>query len=89
MADEPVVIKLDTKHAGFQVNRWLYNSITILRFLINITVIVWTTQMFYRECLFNPNVNPIVVTYFSLISFSCILNLGIPIDKLANISLKS
>lgn len=82
-----VLVKLDSKHEGFEVKRWVYHLFSITRFLINITVLIIISLMLYKECLFNEKTNSIVVTYFSLISLGCFLNIGIPIDKLANISL--
>jgi hypothetical protein len=84
---EPVIIKIDSKHEGFEVKRWIYNFVSVLRWLINVGVVLNLSFMLYKECLFNEKVNPIVVTYFCLISLGCFLNIGIPIDKLANVSL--
>ncbi|MGA2774990.1 MAG: hypothetical protein ABSE81_02880 [Candidatus Omnitrophota bacterium] len=44
--------------------------------------------LLYNECLFDNTCNPIVVTFFSILSLACFLALGLPIDKLVNIHLK-
>ncbi len=47
----------------------------------------WIMHVLYYYCLFNTNTNPIVTVYFCLLSLGCFISVGIPIDKLANISL--
>jgi hypothetical protein len=84
---ELVTISLDSKHEGFEVKRWVYNLVSFFRWLLNVSIVVGCSDMLYSKCLFNEKANPIVVSYFCLISLGCFLNVGIPIDKLANISL--
>ena len=48
---------------------------------------VWILHILYYYCLFNPNTNNIVTVYFCLLSLGCFLSIGIPIDKISNISL--
>ena len=89
--EQPVTVKLDSKHDGFVVKRWVYNLFSIIRWLLNVGIVLYISRILYSECLFIDKdkvaPNPIVISYFCLISLGCFLNIGIPIDKLANISL--
>jgi len=43
--------------------------------------------MIYRECLHDPDCNPIAVGYFSLLSLTFFLTSGLPVDKLVSTDL--
>jgi hypothetical protein len=82
-----VSIKAGTEHELQQVPRWLYlvgfYLVKILMLGIGIYI---TIAILYKECLNSSTVNSIVVSYFCLLASACFLSLGLPIEKLGNIS---
>lgn len=55
--------------------------------LIFVGLGVFITVLLYNKCLFNPNCNLIVTSYFALLGLTCFLHAGFSIDKLANVKL--
>ncbi|MEW6095464.1 MAG: hypothetical protein AB1567_02905 [bacterium] len=55
--------------------------------LIFLGIGIFITILLYNKCLFNPNCNPIVTIYFTLLGLTCFLHAGLSIDKLANVKL--
>ena len=90
MPNEPqtrVPMNLGTQHEVFTLNKWLYSIAYILvkGGLIYIGYFI-TKDVLYEQCLLNPNVNNVVVSYFCILASACFVALGLPIEKLANIS---
>lgn len=79
-------IKLGTKHSAYTSSRFWYFCVIFCSKIIYLGVAIWIAVMLYDKCLFNKDVNPIVVAYFGIISLACFLHVGLRADKLANVS---
>ena len=77
-------VSITTEHQQYVVTKGSYLVIAIIRFLFYGCVGIWIARMLYFECLHCVDCNIIVVTFFSLISLGCFVNIGLPIEKLAN-----
>jgi hypothetical protein len=84
---ETVLIKIDSKHVGFNANRKAYNAYIIIKYLVNFGIVIYISNLLYNNVLFAKEANPIVTTYLCLIALGCFLNIGVPIDKISNVSL--
>lgn len=84
---EKIKITLDSQHEGIKVSHNVYQIFSIIKWLVHLSTGIYISNMLYKEVLFTEKSNPIVTTYFCLIALGCFLNVGLPIEKLANISL--
>ena len=82
-------VNIETKHDFVFVNKKLFIAFKILKIIISLGVSIFLTIILYKNCLFNNNCNPIVVTYLSLLSLACLANVGLPIEKLSNIGIST
>lgn len=82
-------VDLSTKHKSFDVPKWIYILIVIIFKGACLYFGYLIGKYLCSNCLFCKDCNPIVTTYLSIISLSCFVNIGLPIDKLANVSMSN
>lgn len=86
---ELINVSLGTEHKVYKVRKGLYIAYTLSMKAIYLFIALFISYKLYKECLFDKECNLIVTTYFCVLGLAFFANVGLPIDKLANIKLIS
>jgi hypothetical protein len=78
-------VNITTQHQQFVVSKKRYLTFALLRFVVHAVVGIWIASILYRECLHCTDCNIVVLIFLSIISLGCFVNMGLPIEKLANV----
>jgi len=81
-------VNVTTEHEQFVVSKTKYLVISIIRFLVHAGVGFWIANILYSECLHCNDCNSIVVSFLSIVSLGCFANIGLPLDKFANVKMR-
>jgi len=60
--------------------------IEMIRKILVFAIGIFISWYLFDKCLFCPNCNSFVIIHFSLISFTCFVSCGVPIDKIISIN---
>ncbi len=80
-------VNITTEHQQFVVSKRLHLTISIFRFLVHAVVGIWIARILYCECLHCTDCNIVVTIFLSIISLSCFVNMGLPIEKFSNVKI--
>lgn len=80
-------VDLGTKHNVFDVPKWVYITVIFIFKLGCLAIGIFIGKYLCDNCIHCNTCNPIVASYLSIVSLSCLINIGLPIDKLANVSM--
>lgn len=87
MTKKTMKVKKSTAHTVKTISKKKGLIIAFFAKLPFAVIAICISYHLYTKCLIEPDVNPIVVIYFSLIGLACFIKLGFPIEKLANMEL--
>ena len=77
----------NTEHAIYNFSKGWYWFFIVVKFVVYGFIGIYISKcILYEECLHNDKCNPVVVTYFSILSLACFCACGVPIEKLSNVS---
>lgn len=82
---ELLSVNLGTEHKLINIKKVWYFIFTILFKFIFLGIGITIGYYICFNCLFCKDCNDVVTAYLSLVSLACLLNFGLPIDKLINL----